>query len=72
MELLQDDRVAMHLGTLELAVQEEQAWIAGLSPAFWARLARVVGDDTHASGLRSQRMRSGSIAAAYLDKSLFQ
>lgn len=65
-QLMEDDRVGKRFPTFEKTMVEELAWLEGLSPTTWKRLAQVAGPAACPQKLRSEVLLGGQVAASFI------
>lgn len=65
-ELLEDDRITKRLGVFESVMTEELAWLEGLKPLTWQRLAHLAGNETTPQALRSEALLGGQAACSFV------
>lgn len=70
-EVLSDDRLAGRGEQLRGGMAEELAWIEGLGPFVWDRLAYVVSEEYDGGNLWSECLHASHVAASYIQRKLF-
>ena len=71
-QLLEDDRLATRGAELQQVLADELAWLAGVEPFAWARLASLFPEGYAGPALRSECVGSACIAAAFITRQVLQ